>query len=64
MKKLKIDTPWFSFNEAAGIHRRKLQNETKRQERSVGRFNEAAGIHRRKPFMERVGPAPDSDMLQ
>ena len=36
------------FNEAAGIHRRKLQPlAADEPERGVG-FNEAAGIHRRK----------------
>ena len=35
------------FNEAAGIHRRKLRVRWRLMPR-VRRFNEAAGIHRRK----------------
>ena len=37
-----------SFNEAAGIHRRKPQPETPTANGSTDSFNEAAGIHRRK----------------
>ena len=36
------------FNEAAGIHRRKLRRTKGRRRGSRLRFNEAAGIHRRK----------------
>ena len=37
------------FNEAAGIHRRKLRVDQRGGDVVVHRFNEAAGIHRRKP---------------
>ena len=40
------------FNEAAGIHRRKLQTAAGVFGDQVQRFNEAAGIHRRKPAGE------------
>ena len=36
------------FNEAAGIHRRKLEEAKAELERELAGFNEAAGIHRRK----------------
>ena len=37
-----------SFNEAAGIHRRKRRYRRWSPDRALSRFNEAAGIHRRK----------------
>ena len=39
---------YLGFNEAAGIHRRKLHENVSALEPSIS-FNEAAGIHRRKP---------------
>ena len=36
------------FNEAAGIHRRKLPASAHASTPDVSSFNEAAGIHRRK----------------
>ena len=36
------------FNEAAGIHRRKLRVRGRDDHERAARFNEAAGIHRRK----------------
>ena len=45
--------PGTGFNEAAGIHRRKPQNQANRSG-AASRFNEAAGIHRRKPV--RIDP--------
>ena len=38
-----------SFNEAAGIHRRKHRMVEYLRFGRIGCFNEAAGIHRRKP---------------
>ena len=42
------------FNEAAGIHRRKLTAGTGNRIGARTRFNEAAGIHRRKPIIVTV----------
>ena len=48
--------PGGSFNEAAGIHRRKRAHLAARVTAGSGRFNEAAGIHRRKPTPSRAKP--------
>ena len=52
------------FNEAAGIHRRKLTVDQATGAVTVNGFNEAAGIHRRKRARWRCAIGLTGSMLQ
>ena len=55
---LGLPMPW-CFNEAAGIHRRKLPWAPLSLRPKTRCFNEAAGIHRRKRLLHRASHAPE-----